>query len=160
MVQTYLATVALHWHRGPLSTADRYQNLEKLRHLAQSHGLLLQEEARPVAAALFSQPHQIIHLGLDLPNAVVSEWYSDAQHPQLQALVAVLDDLATWPSLDQMAFLIASGHDPFSSLQVGLDRQVFHHGTPPAADDVKPSDLLQNLETQRIYVFSNHIPSD
>lgn len=160
MVQTYLATVALHWHQGPPSAAARYQNLEKLRHLAQSHGLLLQEEARPVAAALFSQPHQIIHLGLDLPDAVATEWYRDAQHPQLQALVAVLNNLATWPSLDQMAFLIASGHDPFSSLQVGLDRQVFHHSTPPARDDINPSDLMQGLETQRIYVFSNHIPSD
>jgi 3,4-dihydroxy 2-butanone 4-phosphate synthase / GTP cyclohydrolase II len=43
---------------------------------------------------------------------------------------------------------------------VGLNRQVFHHSTPPTAEDVKPSDLCDRLETQRIYVFSNHIPAD
>jgi 3,4-dihydroxy 2-butanone 4-phosphate synthase/GTP cyclohydrolase II len=158
MLQTYLVTVALHWQQGPLSTEDRYAKLEKLRHLAQAQGLLLQEEARPVASALFSQPHQIIHLGLETPDAVATDWYTDAAQPYLSAMATILDNLATWPDLTQMAFLISSGSDPFSGLQVNLDRQVFHRGDP--SEDVKPSDLAETLETQRIYVFSNHVPSD
>jgi len=43
---------------------------------------------------------------------------------------------------------------------VGLHRQLFHRGTPTQQDDVKPSDLCDSLETQRIYVFSNHVPMD
>ena len=158
MLQTYLATVAIHWQRGPLSTEDRYEKLENLRHLAQQNGLLLQEEARSVASALFSQPHQIIHLGLEQVEAVTTDWYSEAHHAQLQAISAILDDLATWPDLSQMAFLISNGSDPFSGLQVNLSHQMFHRGNP--TEDVKPSDLAGTLETQRIYVFSNHIPGD
>lgn len=158
MLQTYLVTVALHWQQGPLSTEDRYAKLEKLRHLAQAQGLLLQEEVRPVASALFSQPHQIIHLGLETPDAVATDWYTDADQPYLSAMATILDNLATWPDLTQMAFLISNGSDPFSGLQVNLDRQVFHRGDP--SEDVKPSDLAETLETQRIYVFSNHVPSD
>jgi 3,4-dihydroxy 2-butanone 4-phosphate synthase/GTP cyclohydrolase II len=154
MLQTYLVTVAIHWHRGPLSPEDRYEKLEKLRHLAQAQGLRLQEEARPVASALFSQPHQIIHLGLETAEAVATDWYSTSHHAQLQAITAILDDLATWPDLNQMAFLISNGSDPFSGLQVNLNRQVFYRGSP--TEDVKPSDLTKTLETQRIYVFSNH----
>ncbi|QQE66795.1 GTP cyclohydrolase II [Leptolyngbya sp. BL0902] len=158
MLQTYLATVAIHWQRGPLSTEDRYEKLEKLRYLAQENGLLLQEEARSVASALFSQPHQIIHLGLESAEAVHPDWYTEASQPQLRAITTILDALATWPDLSQMAFLISNGSDPFNGLQVNLDRQIFHRGD--SAADVKPSALADNLETQRIYVFSNHIPSD
>jgi 3,4-dihydroxy 2-butanone 4-phosphate synthase / GTP cyclohydrolase II len=160
MVQTYLATVAIHWHAGPLSAETRYQKLEKLRYLAQNQGLLLQEEVRSVASALFSQPHQIVHLGLDNPHAVSDDWYCDEAHPRLKALAVVLDDLATWLDIDQLAFLVSGGSDPFSGLQVGLNRQVFHRSIPPTPEDVKPSDLCDRLETQRIYVFSNHIPTD
>ena len=160
MVQTYLATVAIHWQNGLLSAEARYQKLEKLRYLAQTQGLLLQEEARPVALALFSQPHQIVHLGLDGLRAVPASWYADRDHPNLKALTALLDDLVTWPDIHQLAFLISSGSDPFSSLQVGLNRQVFHRTTPSQPEDIQPSDLGNQLETQRIYVFSGHIPAD
>jgi 3,4-dihydroxy 2-butanone 4-phosphate synthase/GTP cyclohydrolase II len=160
MVQTYLATVAIHWQPGPLPVEARYPKLEKLRHRAAAYGLLLQEEARPVAAALFSQPHLIVHLGLDTPQALESDWYKHPSHPQTQAMIAVLDELITWPDISQMAFLVSGGEDPFSRLQVGLDRQVFHHATPPIATDLAPKDLVTNLETQRIYVFSDHVPAD
>lgn len=158
MLQTYLVTVALHWHQGPTSAADRYHRLEKLRHLAQIEGLRLQEEARSVAVALFSQPHQIIHLGLETAEALPTDWYTDPSHPYLKAITAILDQLMAWPDLNQVAFLLSNGHDPFSGLQVNLDRQIFHRGDPN--QDVKPSDLTPALATQRIYVFSNHILQD
>jgi 3,4-dihydroxy 2-butanone 4-phosphate synthase/GTP cyclohydrolase II len=160
LVQTYLVTVAIHWREGALSVEDRYQKLEKLRYLAQHQGLLLQEEARSVAAALFSQPHLIVHLGLDQPQAVPEDWYSQAGQPELNVVAGILDELVTWPDIDQLTFLISDGDDPFNRLQVGLHRQVFHRSSPATANDVKPSDLCDHLETQRIYVFSDHIPMD
>ncbi|MGF1569918.1 MAG: bifunctional 3,4-dihydroxy-2-butanone-4-phosphate synthase/GTP cyclohydrolase II [Nodosilinea sp.] len=160
MVQTYLVSVAIHWQAGHLSVENRYHNLEKLRHLAQAQGLLLQEEARPLASALFSQPHLIVHLGLDIPNAVPADWYRQTDLPQRQAVVTILDQLVTWPDVEQLAFLIAGVADPFGGLQVGLDRQVFHRSLPATDDDTRPSDLLDHLETQRIYLFSSHIVTD
>lgn len=56
LLQTYLVTVAIHWQDEPLSVTERYERLEKLRHLVRMHDLLIQEEARPVAIALFGQP--------------------------------------------------------------------------------------------------------
>ena len=160
LVQTYLTTVAIHWKAGQLTVEDRYQRLEKLRYLALQQGLLLQEEARSVASALFSQPNLIVHLGLAEPDAVQGAWYAEGDHPQLGAVAHVLDELMTWPDIEQLAFLMSGGDDPFNRLQVGLHRQVFHRGTPTTGDDVKPSDLCDSLETQRIYVFSTHIPMD
>jgi len=55
LLQTYLVTVAIHWQDEPQSVTERYERLEKLRYLAQSYDLL-QEEARPVAIALFGKP--------------------------------------------------------------------------------------------------------
>ncbi len=160
LVQTFLVTVAIHWQSGQLSVGDRYQKLEKLRHLAQQQGILLQEEARSVASALFSQPNLIVHLGLPQPDAVQGTWYGQGDHPQLEAIATILDELVTWPDISQLAFLISAGDDPFSSLQVGLHRQIFQRGTPANDEDVKPSYLCNSLETQRIYVFSDHVPMD
>jgi 3,4-dihydroxy 2-butanone 4-phosphate synthase/GTP cyclohydrolase II len=77
-----------------------------------------------------------------------------------RCIANVLDELMTWPDIAQVAFLISGGDDPFNRLQVRLHRQVFHRGTPTQQDDVKPSDLCDSLETQRIYVFSNHVVMD
>ncbi|MEL6460309.1 MAG: bifunctional 3,4-dihydroxy-2-butanone-4-phosphate synthase/GTP cyclohydrolase II, partial [Cyanobacteria bacterium J06621_15] len=44
LLQTYLVTLALHWQDEPLSITQRYERLEKIRNLAKTHHLLLQEE--------------------------------------------------------------------------------------------------------------------
>lgn len=160
LVQTYLATVAIHWQAGPLSVENRYDRLEKLRALAQRYQLLLQEEARSVAAALFSQPHLIFHLGLDQPRALPETWFQSPQQPRLQAVIAILEAILTWPEVSQLAFLVSTGSDPFTSLQVKLDRQLFHRSLPPLATDVTPTNLSDSLEIQRIYAFSSHVEAD
>ena len=160
LVQTYLATVAIHWQGGPMAMENRYRRLEQLRQLAQHHGLLLQEEARPVAAALFSQPHLIFHLGLGQPRALPDTWYQQPEQPQLKAVIAILETLLTWGDIGQLAFLVSDGGDPFTSLQVRLDRQIFHRSLPPSDTDIHPTSLLGNLERQRIYAFSNHGDGD
>lgn len=161
LMHTYLVTVAIHWRSSGLTVQDRYQKLEHLRGLAQSLGLMLQEEARPVAAALFSQPDVIVNLGLEgVTDTGAETWYQDCNEPKMKAIATLLDKLAAWPDIDQLAFLLSGGSDPFSGLQVKLDRQVFQRDAVPTPATVKPSDLCGSLESQRIYVFSSHVPID
>lgn len=160
LLQTYLATVAIHWHMGPLSVADRYEQLEQLRQLARQQDLLVQEEARSVAVALFSQSRLIFHLGMDQPQVVQEDWYTHTDHPCLQAIATLLDTLMTWPNISQLEFLISDGSDPFTGLQGRLDRQICHRDFPLAENSTRPSDLFNQLETQRIYVFSSHALAD
>lgn len=139
-----------------MSVAARYQYLEALRKLAQTQQLLVQEEARSVAIALFTRANLIVHLGLDQPNGVKEDWYTQCDHPLLKATATVLDTLMNWPHIEQLEFLISEGGEPLIGLQGRLSRQVFHRDSPLTPDSLRPSNLCQTLETQRIYVFSNH----
>jgi 3,4-dihydroxy 2-butanone 4-phosphate synthase/GTP cyclohydrolase II len=147
LLQTYLLTVAIHWENEPESITERYERLEKLRHLAKIHHLLLQEEARPLGIALFDQPSLTVHLGFDQANIAETNWYQQKGHPYLQAICKILDEIASLPYIQKMEFLIATGSDPLNNLQVQLDRQTF-------ADGVLPSSLKYHLQTQQIYSFS------
>uniref|UniRef100_UPI0018E586EE GTP cyclohydrolase II RibA n=1 Tax=Cyanothece sp. BG0011 TaxID=2082950 RepID=UPI0018E586EE len=64
-LQTYLITIAIDWKNENISVKERYKNLEQVRQLSRSVQLVLQEEARPVAIALFERPSLIFHLGLN-----------------------------------------------------------------------------------------------
>lgn len=147
LLQTYLITLALHWQDEPLSVTGRYDRLEKLRYLVRSHDLLLQEEARPVAIALFGKPSLTVHLGFDQAKIAAADWYKQENHPYLQAIAQILDSLAALPYIQQLEFLVSPGVDPLSGLQVKLDRQTFSKQT-------LPSSIFNHLETQKIYTFS------
>lgn len=146
MLQTYLLSVAVHWQDEPQAVTERYERLEKLRHLVAAHDLLLQEEARPVAIALFSSPSLIFHLGLDQNLIGILNWYQHSEHPYLSAIAQILDHLATLPYIDRLEFLVASGSDPLANLQVGIDRQTF-------SLNELPSSACKYLGTQKIYSF-------
>lgn len=160
MIQTYLTTVAIHWQDEPQSVTERYDRLEKLRHLVRDHDLLIQEEARSLAVALFGRSSLTVHLGLDQPFLAAADWYKDSSHPYVAAIVNILDELAKWPFVQQIEFLISSGADPLTNLQVQLDRQIFRLDSEPDSDTLMPSNLRDQLEMQRIYVFSRHTPAD
>ncbi len=147
LLQTYLVTVAIHWQDDPQSVTQRYERLEKLRHLAKNHHLLLQEEARPLAIALFDKPSLTVHLGFDQAKVAACDWYQQNGHPYLQAICQILDHLATLPYIQKLEFLISGGSDPLTNLQVQLDRQTF-------GADTLPSAICDRLETQQIYSFS------
>ncbi len=147
LLQTYLVTVAIHWQDDPQLVTKRYERLEILRHLARTYDLLLQEEARPLAIALFDEPSLTIHLGFDQPKVASCDWYRQSGHPYLQAIFQILDKLLTLPYIQKLEFLISSGSDPLSNLQVQLDRQAFSDGT-------LPSSISDRLKTQQIYSFS------
>ena len=146
LLQTYLVTVAIHWQDEPESITKRYERLEKLRYLSTLQHLLLQEEARPLGIALFDQPSLTVHLGFDQANIAEANWYQQKGHPYLQAICLILDEIATLPYILKMEFLISTGSDPLSNLQVQLDRQTFSGG-------VLPSSLKDHLQTQHIYSF-------
>ncbi|NES99256.1 MAG: bifunctional 3,4-dihydroxy-2-butanone-4-phosphate synthase RibB/GTP cyclohydrolase II RibA [Sphaerospermopsis sp. SIO1G2] len=146
LLQTYLVTVALEWQDEPDSVTKRYERLEKIRYLAKSNHLLLQEEARPLGVALFDEPSLTVHLGFDQPNVATPNWYQQKDHPYLQAICQILDHLASLEYVHKLEFLISAGTDPLSNLQVQLDRQVFDLKT-------KPSSLSDRLQKQQIYSF-------
>ncbi|MGQ4648695.1 bifunctional 3,4-dihydroxy-2-butanone-4-phosphate synthase/GTP cyclohydrolase II [Lyngbya aestuarii] len=146
LLQTYLVTIAINWIDAPQPPVERYQRLEKLRHLADSYHLLLQEEARPVAIALFGKPSLIVHLGFDQSHLAAPDWYHKSNHPYVQAIAQILDALSEWSQLKRLEFLVAPGCDPMTSLQVQLDRQSF-------SLSARPSSVCDNLTTQQIYSF-------
>jgi 3,4-dihydroxy 2-butanone 4-phosphate synthase/GTP cyclohydrolase II len=158
LLQTYLVTIAVQWQDEPLSITERYERLEKLRHLARMHDLLLQEEARPLSSALFGKSSLVVHLGFDQPLVGHPNWYQHAGHPYVQAIAQILDALAALPTVLRLEFLVSSGSDPLTNLQVQLDRQIFQLSNDPQR--LKPSALNDRLETQRIYVFDRHTPND
>jgi 3,4-dihydroxy 2-butanone 4-phosphate synthase / GTP cyclohydrolase II len=158
LLNTYLVTVAIQWQDNPLPVTDRYERLEKIRHLGKTQGFLLQEEARSLSVALFNQSSLTFHLGFDSSQNVPSHWYQDPANPQVRAIAQILDQLAAWDSVAQIEFLISPGGDPLSNLQIQLDRQIFR--LDPYPDSVLPSEVCTHLETQRIYVFSRHVLED
>ncbi|MGF1481407.1 MAG: bifunctional 3,4-dihydroxy-2-butanone-4-phosphate synthase/GTP cyclohydrolase II [Cyanophyceae cyanobacterium] len=147
LLQTYLTTVAIDWDKPLDSITEKYEKLEKLRYLAQSSQLLLQEEARPVGIALFSKPTLVFHLGFDQPKLATADWYKNGRHPYVLAVTHILDTLAEWAHVQRLEFLVSPGDDPMAHLQVKLDRQAF-----PLSR--KPSELCSELETQTIYSFT------
>jgi 3,4-dihydroxy 2-butanone 4-phosphate synthase / GTP cyclohydrolase II len=123
-MRSSLLTLAIRWEDEPQSITERYERLEKLRFVARECGLMLKEETRPVAAALLGQASLIVTLGTEQALGEHSEWYADATHPYHQAAQQLLNHLAAWKHVQTLAFIIASGIDPLSGLQIQLDRAV------------------------------------
>ncbi len=145
MLRTYRVTIALQWQDEPLTTAQRYERLEALRHLAKSQNFSLQEDARPVASALFGGAAFIVHLGFE-SSQTLSVWYQDQENAEWKAIAQILDQTITQPNLKQLEFIVSTGADPLMGLQVQLDRQRF-------ALNQLPSTLPVPLHTQIIYSF-------
>ena len=148
LLQTYIITVAITWRADLTSATARYEKLDKIRHLARLQDFLLQEEARPIAIALFSTPSLIFHLGFDQTNLAKPDWYRDCNHPYMKGLTQILDDLQSWSAVQKLEFLIATGEDPMLGLQVKLDRECY-------TMTQKPSTLCGNLQSQTIYSFQS-----
>jgi len=148
LLQTYLASVAIDWWDSLPSVTDRYHRLERLRELANDYHLLVQEEARPVAIALFGTPDLTVHFGFDQANVANREWYTDSSHPYVIAICKILDEIASWEEVKRLEFLVSAGDDPMSGLQVKLNREPRHHGE-------KPSLVRDRLTPQTIYSFVN-----
>ncbi|WP_310430063.1 bifunctional 3,4-dihydroxy-2-butanone-4-phosphate synthase/GTP cyclohydrolase II [Chamaesiphon sp. VAR_48_metabat_135_sub] len=146
LLQTYLIAVGITWNEEPLDVTARYDRLDKLRHLAHANNVLLKEEARPVGTALFGTPSLTFHLGFDRANLAVEGWYRDRNHPYVQAIVRILDEIAIMPQVNRLEFLVANGQDPLTGLQMQLDRQTY-------SISQLPSSISSELELHAIYSF-------
>jgi 3,4-dihydroxy 2-butanone 4-phosphate synthase/GTP cyclohydrolase II len=147
LLQTYLVTAAIQWLDQP-SLTERYDRLEKLRYLAKENDLLLQEETRPVAIAVFSHPSLIIHLGLDQPDIADLDWFKQPDHPYRQGVQTMLQQVvSTFPNLGHLELLISNGSDPLTGLQVRLERVNSDRAALPKI-------LTGELQTQKIYKFT------
>ncbi|WP_353769819.1 bifunctional 3,4-dihydroxy-2-butanone-4-phosphate synthase/GTP cyclohydrolase II [Okeania sp. SIO1F9] len=160
LLRSYLVTIAINWNyqntegkfadnsyiaslKNPVQ--QRYEYLEKLRSLIKEDDFLLREETRAVATAVFAQAPLIVNFGLEKATLITSEWYQQSNHPYLEAIAKILTEIGKWPNISKLEFLIASGSDPMTTLQVQLQRQSF-----------KMTELLtvmQDLEPQKIYSF-------
>ncbi|MBE9011135.1 bifunctional 3,4-dihydroxy-2-butanone-4-phosphate synthase/GTP cyclohydrolase II, partial [Pseudanabaenaceae cyanobacterium LEGE 13415] len=146
-LRTYLTTIALHLRDDLNSVTERYALLEKLRQVAKSHDLMLQEENRPMALALFDRSSLIIHLGFEQEIVNDADWYKSPKHSFTRSIAKILDDIALGLSLEKLEFIVSPGTDPLVGLQVQLDRQTFPLGHP------LPSKVCESLSTQTIYSF-------
>lgn len=147
LLQSYLCTIAITWKNPIISDTKRYEKLETVRNLARQNNLLLQEENRPVAIALFEQPEMIFHLGFDKANLIKHQWYHNTNHPYLNAIMEILNKITNWDDLASLQFLIADGEDPMLGLQVRLERENIE-------SDSDINNLKNTLATQTIYVYS------
>jgi 3,4-dihydroxy 2-butanone 4-phosphate synthase / GTP cyclohydrolase II len=146
LLQTYLLTIGIQWTER-ISQNDRYERLEKLRYLADRHHLLVQEDVRPVAIAVFGRAAMIAHVGFDQAHLATADWYTQPQHPYVLAIAQILAELQSWPTIARLEFLISSGTDPLVGLQVQLDRQLV------LAQEL-PGELIQRLAPQIIYSYA------
>jgi 3,4-dihydroxy 2-butanone 4-phosphate synthase / GTP cyclohydrolase II len=123
-MRSSLLTLAIRWQDQPASLTEHYERLEKLRFVARECGMMLKEETRPMAAALLGQSSLIVTLGTEQSLGEHSDWYIDPEHPYHQAVRQLLTHLINWEYVDNLAFILASGSDPLSGLQVQLDRRM------------------------------------
>jgi 3,4-dihydroxy 2-butanone 4-phosphate synthase / GTP cyclohydrolase II len=152
LLQTYLVTVAIEGEENTQNPNQKYEKLTLLRELARKYDLILQEEARLLATAIFSKHHDqknssllVVHLGFDQANLAASDWYKESSHPYLKAMIEILEQIANLP-IKRLEFLLSNGSDPLISLRANLYRENFSIN--------QLSDVLSKpLETQIIYSF-------
>jgi 3,4-dihydroxy 2-butanone 4-phosphate synthase/GTP cyclohydrolase II len=147
-LKTYLITLALDWNLEPGNPINLGDQWEKVRQLSRYHGLVMQEEGRNVAIALFDHPSMIFHLGFNESSGIESDWYGYPQQSPLQEIRHFLKTLSSWENLKQLEFLVSSGEDPMRRLQGKLQRQSQSLEELPA--------LVGNpLTPHKIYSFFN-----
>lgn len=144
-----LLTLGLRWQGGPLVAFDpqHQERFEQLRRLFGQYDLLLQEEARPVAGAVFGPDAMVVHLGLSATSPFAEHWYADSTNTYLQALRAALGDLTQGQPVSSLQFLVANGRDPLGHLSERLQ----YRELPMSALTAIWSEAL---EPQVIYSFN------
>jgi 3,4-dihydroxy 2-butanone 4-phosphate synthase/GTP cyclohydrolase II len=134
LLQTRLITLFVRWFTIP-DTDDRERVQDKLQSLASSVDLLVQEEASLAVAARFGVAYHvgsplaalaspqctIVHLGLDVANRNLDDWYARPEHPYRQAIAQVLNALAQLPDVSEFKFFVASPQSVLASSRSSTD---------------------------------------
>jgi 3,4-dihydroxy 2-butanone 4-phosphate synthase/GTP cyclohydrolase II len=120
LLQTKLVTLFVRWSMTP--DADHRDKLrDKLRSLASNVDLLLQEEVSLAVAARFGVAYHsgsplatltvpqwtIVHLGFDVANMIMGDWYAQIEHPYRKAIAQILGALTQLPEVSEFKFFVA-----------------------------------------------------
>ncbi len=146
LMGNYLMTLAISWKEEPKTLTERYERLEKLKFLVRGFGLMMEEEVRPVAAALLGPASLMVNLGTEQGEDIPDHWFLDGSYPHTEAIGQLVKQLALWVTIDQLTFLLSDGTDPLIGLQIQLDRRNL------TMDELKGT-LAGPLETQIVYAF-------
>ena len=146
LMGNYLMTLAISWKDEPKTLTERYERLEKLKFLVRGFGLMMEEEVRPVAAALLGPASLTVNLGTEQGEDIPAHWFLDGNYSHTEAVGQLVKQLALWVTIDQLTFLLSNGTDPLTGLQIQLDRQNL------TMEDLKDT-LAGPLETQIVYAF-------
>lgn len=151
LTQVRLLTLGLSWRDAAVPPLDpqRSGRVELLRGLFSRYDLLVQEERRPVASAVFGPDALVVHIGL--PAATASgpnEWYRDPASLYRKGLGSALHELASGDTLKSLQFLVSAGSDPLDHLSERLDRRA-------AALRDFDQVVAGVLEPQIVYAFSD-----
>ncbi|MDX2272448.1 MAG: bifunctional 3,4-dihydroxy-2-butanone-4-phosphate synthase/GTP cyclohydrolase II [Cyanobacteriota bacterium] len=132
MLQTRLLTVALY----PQSVSESEEGslrpslqnalwMEKLRRWAAADHLLVQEDSRPLVAAVFGNDAVVAHVGLAESTPSGIPWYEggEAVYSYQQTLLDLLIRIAKSPDLKAMAWMVSAGHHPLEGLRGDLQTQ-------------------------------------
>lgn len=134
LLQTKLITLFVRWSTIP-GTDSRDRLKDKLQSLASGVDLLMQEEVSLAVAARFGVAYHagsplatlmapqctIMHLGLDVANRNVGDWYSHTEHPYRQAIAQVLNALTQLPDAIEFKFFVASPQAVLASSSSSTD---------------------------------------
>lgn len=123
LMGNYLMTLSIVWKDEPQALTERYERLEKLKFLARGFGLMLEEELRPVAAALLGPASLIVNLGTEQGEEIAPDWFSNPDYAYTESLTQLVRQLGQWVTIEQISFLLSDGTDPLKGLQVQLDRR-------------------------------------
>jgi 3,4-dihydroxy 2-butanone 4-phosphate synthase/GTP cyclohydrolase II len=145
-VKTYLLAIAIKFSPSLSSAQQRYEKLEKIRALLQDTPLIVHEDNRPVAIALFGKNGLIFHMGLDQSPQDLQPWQKNSSSVYPAMVSNFLEQLKIWPDLQAISFLIAHGDDPMEGLQVTLDRESL------PLDKLMPQ-CLNSWQPQTIYTY-------
>ncbi len=123
VLQTYLATLALDLDLpAPLQPEQRALWVENVRRTALAEELVIQEERRPLALAIFGAHAVVIQVGLEYKSHAPVPWYE--AHTDTfaccQAILRVLLRLAQLVEVNSLAWMVSSGSDPLDALREDL----------------------------------------
>jgi len=118
LLHTKLITLGIFW-QAPSSP----EIVDKLRAIATTNDLLLQEESSTNLSNLFTLqspellPHlTVVHLGFDRSNESSSDWYAQPNHSYRQTIVRLFKELKQWQGVKNFKFFVATEDAPSPTL--------------------------------------------
>ncbi|UFP92628.1 bifunctional 3,4-dihydroxy-2-butanone-4-phosphate synthase RibB/GTP cyclohydrolase II RibA [Gloeobacter morelensis MG652769] len=143
-----LLTLGVLWRQTTMQPYDpeRSNQVELLRELFGQQDLLIQEERRPVASAVFGPDAVVVHIGLPAAGQNPNAWYTDPTSACRRTILAALEELVQNNPPQVLQFLVSSGADPLNHLSERLQHREEDLASLP--DTIKGP-----LSPETVYIF-------